>query len=40
MTTPGFADPGLSYLLGDLDYSGAVDSGDLSAVLGAFGVGT
>jgi len=40
MTTPGFADPGLSYILGDVDYSGKVDSGDLSSVLGAFGAGS
>jgi len=40
MTTPGFADPGLSYILGDVDFSGKVDSGDLSSILGAFGAGS
>jgi adhesin HecA-like repeat protein len=39
-TTPGFADPGLSYLLGDVDYSGKVDAGDINLVLGMLGAGS
>ncbi|HVT82158.1 MAG TPA: PEP-CTERM sorting domain-containing protein, partial [Phycisphaerae bacterium] len=38
-TTPGLADPGLSYLLGDVDYSGKVDAGDINLVLGMLGAG-